>query len=299
MGPPEDTPHKGYRLKGKDLTIGTLESPLSLDKHNIDTPFNMNIVETPTLSKLMNLIPSSRNMNNLTSDSLKFDFDEIVQHFPSPHNQNYPPLTLTSTRNNNNGNSQGQGSSTFDLPSSTWANLNIDSTTSIGSIHSNIFNFSETVTGLGYPNFGLSSTPSSSTTTTAPTTTTNFNQSVSLSPTANSISKLNYSTPKSLKLSPLSSPALNHDSILTPISNSINSHPPIENYSSSNQLDTPNLNNNNPINTVLFEQGKFGSMKKRRQANTPTIDNEILDSTQQIRNEFEHTSPGPQSNSSS
>ena len=85
---------------------------------------------------------------------------------------------------------------------------------------------------------------------------------------------LNYSTPKSFKLSPISSPRMNSDSILTPITTSNNNSNSIDNYSSSNLNETPNLNNNNnsnnninnnnnSINTVLFEQGKFGSMKKR------------------------------------
>mmetsp|Transcript_8909 Transcript_8909/g.16712 ORF Transcript_8909/g.16712 Transcript_8909/m.16712 type:complete len:631 (-) Transcript_8909:170-2062(-) len=123
MGPPGDTPsRKGFIFnKGtKEHSLnGPLESPLSLDKHvSFDGSFNIT-ADTPTLSKLMNLIPpqSAKPGSTLTSDSLRFDFDEIVQHFPSPR--------------------------AGDLSSSTWGSLNIDSTTSIGSF----FNFPDSLSG--------------------------------------------------------------------------------------------------------------------------------------------------------
>ena len=124
MGPPApgDTPsRKGFIFKGaKDHSLnGPLESPLSLDKHvSFDGNFNIT-ADTPTLSKLMNLIPpqSVKPGSTLTSDSLRFDFDEIVQHFPSPR--------------------------AGDLSSSTWGSLNIDSTASIGSF----FNFPDSLSG--------------------------------------------------------------------------------------------------------------------------------------------------------
>ena len=122
MGPPGDTPsRKGFIFnKGtKDHSLnGPLESPLSLDKHvSFDGSFNIT-ADTPTLSKLMNLVPpSAKPGSTLTSDSLRFDFDEIVQHFPSPR--------------------------AGDLSSSTWGSLNIDSTTSIGSF----FNFPDSLSG--------------------------------------------------------------------------------------------------------------------------------------------------------
>lgn len=125
MPPPGDTPsrkafgfnnNKGAKDHGLN---GPLESPLSLDKHvSFDGNFNIT-ADTPTLSKLMNLIPpqSAKPGSTLTSDSLRFDFDEIVQHFPSPR--------------------------AGDLSSSTWGSLNIDSTTSIGSF----FNFPDSLSG--------------------------------------------------------------------------------------------------------------------------------------------------------
>lgn len=232
MGPPDDTPRKGYKFKGKDLSIGPLESPLSLDKHGLD----LNVAETPTLSKLMNLIPtSSKGGHGLTSDSLKFDFDELVQHFPSPHH----PSTF-SPRN-----------SSCDLPSSTWAGLGIETATSIGSIGTSFFNFPESATGLGPSGYGFSSTT---------------NKKVS--------------TPKSHRLSPLSSgtstpcSSVNLNSSFTPGTNG-----QMSNFSS---LTTPGSSSS--INTILFEQGKFGSMKKRR--HTPTAD-DIHEASVNIRNDID------------
>lgn len=119
----DDTPTRKEFMFNKGIKEhclnGPLESPLSLDKHvSFDGNFNIT-ADTPTLSKLMNLIPpqSAKPGSTLTSDSLRFDFDEIVQHFPSPR--------------------------AGDLTSSTWGSLNIDSTKSIGSI----FNFPDTVSG--------------------------------------------------------------------------------------------------------------------------------------------------------
>lgn len=228
MGPPDDTPRKGYKFKGKDLTIGPLESPLSLDKHGLD----LNVAETPTLSKLMNLIPASaKGGHGLTSDSLKFDFDELVQHFPSPHNP-----SAFSPRN-----------SSTDLPSSTWAGLGIDTSTSIASIGTSFFNFPESATGLGPSGYGFNSTTNK-----------------------------RYSTPKSPRLSPLSS------GTSTPTSFTPGTNGHVSNFSS---LTTPGSSSS--VNTNLFEQGKFGSMKKRR--HTPTTD-EISEASVNIRNDLDQVS---------
>jgi hypothetical protein len=93
MGPPEDTPGSRYRLRSVGpLTsmLGSLESPFGgldsslsilggLDKHTMfGDPFS---AETP--GKYFDA-PLSKPMSTLTSDSLRFDFDEVVQHFPSP-----------------------------------------------------------------------------------------------------------------------------------------------------------------------------------------------------------------------
>ena len=93
MGPPDDTPGARYRLRSVGpLTsmLGALESPFGgldtslsilggLDKHAMfSDPFS---AETP--GKYFD-VPLSKPMSTLTSDSLRFDFDEVVQHFPSP-----------------------------------------------------------------------------------------------------------------------------------------------------------------------------------------------------------------------
>ena len=140
MGPPDDTPRKVFKFKGsKDVALnGPLESPLSLDKHvSFDGSFNI-AADTPTLSKLMNLIPphSSKPGSTLTSDSLRFDFDDIVQHFPSPRTGFPSPRSGYSPR-------------AGDLASTTWSGLNLDSTTSVGSIGASFFNFPESSTGPG------------------------------------------------------------------------------------------------------------------------------------------------------
>jgi hypothetical protein len=227
MGPPDDTPRKGYKFKGKDLSIGPLESPLSLDKHGLD----LNVAETPTLSKLMNLIPtSSKGGHGLTSDSLKFDFDELVQHFPSPHASAFSP------RN-----------SSCDLPSSTWAGLGIDTSTSIGS---NFFNFPESATGMAPSGYGFNSTTNK-----------------------------RFSTPKSPKLSPLSSGSSTPASFTPGTATGQTS-----NFSS---LTTPG---SSAVNTILFEQGKFGSMKKRR--HTPTTE-DFIESSANFRNDLDQVSSTP------
>lgn len=118
MGPPEDTP--AGKLKYKRIpSVGNLsnllESPLSLDKHvGFDVGYPI-AADTPTLSKLMNLIPPM-SKSGVGSD-LKFDFDEVVQHFHSPRTQ----IEVSARWN--------AGGAT-----------NLDSTTSIGSMDS-IFNF--------------------------------------------------------------------------------------------------------------------------------------------------------------
>ena len=129
MGPPDDTPRKLLKLgkssaRGASLA-GPLESPLSLDKHvNFDDNFPV-AADTPTLHKLMTLLPgSTKPLSTLTSDSLKFDFDEVVQQFPSPHP---------------GGTSGFAGAN----ETSTWSSQNMDSCGSVGSIGSGFFTFQE------------------------------------------------------------------------------------------------------------------------------------------------------------
>lgn len=124
MGPPDDTPKKLFKYGAGGN--GPLESPLSLDNHvGFDANFSIT-ADTPTLSKLMNLIPpnSTKPLSTLTSDSLKFDFDEVVQHFPSPRGGMGMGIN-------------SMGMMMMDPSSTSWANLNCDSTTSVGSF----FNF--------------------------------------------------------------------------------------------------------------------------------------------------------------
>ena len=74
MGPP-----KGYKLRN------ALESPFGLEKHvmfgDIFNPPGS--ADTPT-RLLHDPILSASGRNSLNNDSLRFDFDEIVQQFPSP-----------------------------------------------------------------------------------------------------------------------------------------------------------------------------------------------------------------------
>ena len=76
MGPPEDTPKRIFKFKG--LRDGDyMESPLSCDRQvafHADTPGRLMHLDPP-LSK-----PGTAGSN----DSLRFDFDEVVRHFPSP-----------------------------------------------------------------------------------------------------------------------------------------------------------------------------------------------------------------------
>eukprot|EP01041_Mallomonas_annulata_P003482 gene3482-6928_t len=87
MPPPEDTPRRVFKLKGgKDNPYlhGPLESPLSIEKH-VEYPDGFtNVSDTP--AKLMHLDPPLSKSSNsvLTNDSLKFDFDEIINFIPSP-----------------------------------------------------------------------------------------------------------------------------------------------------------------------------------------------------------------------
>lgn len=129
MAPPEVTPKKYFKMGG-------LESPLSLEGHvGFDGNFSIT-ADTPTLSKLMGMIPppSTKPLSTLNSDSLKFDFDEIVQQFPSPRGVEPPN-------------------------SSTWASL--DSSSSVSSVGKSFFTFPDAPTG-GGENKESSAAPSTS-----------------------------------------------------------------------------------------------------------------------------------------
>jgi myb proto-oncogene protein len=95
---PDDTPRRSIRLNSrgsKDIN-GLLESPLSIEKHVafsdcfLDSslgPLSLHN-ETPGAAlRRLSGEPSTSSKapgSTLTNDSLRFDFDEVVQHFPSP-----------------------------------------------------------------------------------------------------------------------------------------------------------------------------------------------------------------------
>jgi hypothetical protein len=232
MGPPDDTPRKQvFKFKGsKDIALnGPLESPLSLDKHvSFDGSFNI-AADTPTLSKLMNLIPphGSKPGSTLTSDSLRFDFDEIVQHFPSPRT-GFPSPRL------------GYSPRAGDLASTTWSGLNLDSTTSVGSIGASFFNFPESTTGPGPSGFSARGDGGNK-----KSSTDDFN--------------LMLMSPKSPnKLTPLSSTGSSTPGSVGLI--------PSGNFTPGVALSSGGFGVNTPGSggMEMFEdQGKFGSMKKR------------------------------------
>lgn len=88
--PPEDTPRRSLRLQGRAPWPGdALDSPLSVERH---AEFTFDQVvgvggapgDTPHAVAAVCNVPSSRPSSVLYSDSLKFDFDEVCAHFPSP-----------------------------------------------------------------------------------------------------------------------------------------------------------------------------------------------------------------------
>jgi hypothetical protein len=91
MAPPDSTGgRRSVRLRGgnQQLGLGALESPFggldsSLAAMGMDRSAMFPSADTP--GNLMSLDPPlSKQMSALTSESLRFDFDEVVQHFPSP-----------------------------------------------------------------------------------------------------------------------------------------------------------------------------------------------------------------------
>ena len=99
MGPPENTPRRSLRMKGKAAFPGSgtdaLESPLSVDRHNMTdwgVPADAvlgNAGSTPLGAAGGPLTgthqpPLSGPSSVLYAASLSFDFDDVVAHFPSP-----------------------------------------------------------------------------------------------------------------------------------------------------------------------------------------------------------------------
>ncbi len=93
MGPPDYTPRRSMRLNSKNrYENGLVESPLNLEKQVafsdsfLDNPYGPLSLQSDSLgSSLRRTSDHSLKGGNLTNDSsLKFDFDEVVQSFPSP-----------------------------------------------------------------------------------------------------------------------------------------------------------------------------------------------------------------------
>ena len=87
MGPPDDTPYRKLRIRTNTnsstahLNPNSLESPFGLERHVMFGDFASS--DTPG-GGLGRDVPLSRPISTLGSDAMKFDFDEILQHFPSP-----------------------------------------------------------------------------------------------------------------------------------------------------------------------------------------------------------------------
>lgn len=90
MGPPLDTPFRRnintivannrYITRGMSSNSGQLESPFALERHVMFGDFPTSAGDTP--SRLLHSLESGTG-SRVASDSLRFDFDEVVQ-FPSP-----------------------------------------------------------------------------------------------------------------------------------------------------------------------------------------------------------------------
>ncbi len=90
MGPPLDTPFRRnintivannrYITRGMTSNSGQLESPFALERHVMFGDFPSSAGDTP--SRLLHSLESGIG-SRATTDSLRFDFDEVVQ-FPSP-----------------------------------------------------------------------------------------------------------------------------------------------------------------------------------------------------------------------
>lgn len=116
-----DTPYQGYKMNRGDAALplslasnfsgNLLESPLSGGPNLLfplgETPTNrVGLVHfDPLLSKPL------ASLNTGDPESMRFDFDEVVQHFPSPR----PGETLGNSPNRWSAGSAGSGSSTFGM----------------------------------------------------------------------------------------------------------------------------------------------------------------------------------------
>ena len=129
MGIAEDTPRRSMRInsKGSKDINGLLESPLSIEKHVAFTdsfldgplgPLSLQGLTPGATARRLSGDPSSSNKgapgSALTNDSLRFDFDEVVQHFPSPGNG----ISGSSPHRWSLGSAGSFGSGSFNFPDS-------------------------------------------------------------------------------------------------------------------------------------------------------------------------------------
>jgi hypothetical protein len=122
---PDDTPRRSLRLnsKGSKDINGLLESPLSIEKHvvfsdifdpayGVSGPLSLEGTPGATLRRLSDGNAPSTGKSALTNDSLRFDFDEVVQHFPSPR------LSVGASPSRWSAGSNGSLGSIFNFPDS-------------------------------------------------------------------------------------------------------------------------------------------------------------------------------------
>lgn len=96
MGPPEDTPRRSFRMRSTTAAaaaaqqgLGSLGGYGAYGANYMESPFNPDIfsvfIDTP--SNMANIDPmllSSKPNTGTAADAMRFDFDEVAAHFPSP-----------------------------------------------------------------------------------------------------------------------------------------------------------------------------------------------------------------------
>ena len=85
MGPPDDTPRRNLRLRGAQ-GLNSLGGPQAYSGY-MESPFNPDMfsvfIDTPS-NLLHTDILSSKPNTGTAADAMRFDFDEVAAHFPSP-----------------------------------------------------------------------------------------------------------------------------------------------------------------------------------------------------------------------
>ena len=122
MDPPNGTPYRGYGVSSTGSLVGAV-SPLNADKHvvfgddlycgglgSLGNLIGLPVSDTPGKNGIATGTDASQ------SSTPRFDFDEVVQHFPSPRGSGGP---LGSSPSRWSGGSAGSfGSGTFNFPDS-------------------------------------------------------------------------------------------------------------------------------------------------------------------------------------